>query len=267
MAALTGHHNLRRAGQHVDGAIEGYEPLGRGDVEIARPHNLVHALDVGGSIGQSGYGVRAAQAIELRDAEQVRGGECLRRGPGRDHNDAFHTRHLCGNGSHQQRGGQRMAAAGHIAADRGERTHKLAGGETGDRFVAEGCGELFDSKTAYLFGRSGQRLLHCRRDGLPRGGHLVLSNAQIGGAGQPVEFGCVAQQSAVALFAHVDNNAPDGGQHAVERRAAALGKLVQSFSRLPRASSFGPDQFHRCLRLRAQPCSADTRRCPSPWPL
>jgi hypothetical protein len=105
----------------------------------------------------------------------------------------FHVRYLRGNGSHQQRGGQRMTAAGHITTHRTERAHKLAGGEAGDGFVAEGCGELRDGEGANLFGCRRQRFLHCRRDGVPCGGHLIGSDAQSGGTGKAIELRGVAQ--------------------------------------------------------------------------
>ena len=50
---------------------------------------------------------------------------------------AFSVGHLRGNGGHQQCGGKRVTAAGHIAADRAEGTNKLAGSESGDGRFAE----------------------------------------------------------------------------------------------------------------------------------
>ena len=57
-------------------------------------------------------------------------------GLGETTDNALDARNLRGNGGHEQRGRQRMAAAGHIAAHRAERAHKLAGGEAGDGRVA-----------------------------------------------------------------------------------------------------------------------------------
>ena len=45
VAAFAGDDNLRGPGEHVDGAIKGDEPLGRGDVEIAGADDLVYARD------------------------------------------------------------------------------------------------------------------------------------------------------------------------------------------------------------------------------
>ena len=42
-AAFAGDDDLRGPGQHVDGAVEGDETLGRGDVEIAGANDLVDA--------------------------------------------------------------------------------------------------------------------------------------------------------------------------------------------------------------------------------
>ncbi len=77
--------------------------------------------------------MRAADAIELADAQQVRGGERFGRGLGRDDDNASNARDLRGDGRHQQRGRKRMAAAGHIAADRSERANELSGGQARDR--------------------------------------------------------------------------------------------------------------------------------------
>jgi hypothetical protein len=70
VAAFAGDDDLRGAGEHVDGAIKGDEALGRSDVEIAGADDLVNARNGSGAIGQRGDGVRAAEAIELRDAER-----------------------------------------------------------------------------------------------------------------------------------------------------------------------------------------------------
>ena len=102
VAALAGDDDLRGAGEHVDGTIEGHEPLGGGDVEIARPDDLVYTRKRRGSVSQCGYSVRATEAIELGDTEEVRCGESLRRGFGRNHCDALDACNLRGNGRHQQ---------------------------------------------------------------------------------------------------------------------------------------------------------------------
>ena len=128
-AAIAGDHDFSGSGEHVDGAVEGDEALGRGDVEIAGADDLVDARDGFSAVGERRDGVGAAGAIELGDAEQVRGRERFRGGLGRDENDALHARDLRGDGGHQQRGWKRVAAAGNIAADRSERANKLAGGE------------------------------------------------------------------------------------------------------------------------------------------
>jgi hypothetical protein len=82
VAALAGYDNLGGAGEHVDGAVESYQALGRGDVEIAGADNFVYALEGCGSVCQGGDGVRTAETIELRDTEQMRGGQGFRRGFG-----------------------------------------------------------------------------------------------------------------------------------------------------------------------------------------
>src|ERR1035441_9923569 len=245
IATFAGDDDFRGAGKHIYGAIKSYEALGRGDIKIAGADDLVHALEARGSVGQRGDCMRAAQAIELRNAEQMRGGERFRSGFGRDDHDALNAGHLRGTGGHQQRGGQRMAAAGHVATHRAERAHKLACGEAGNRRCIPRRRQLALGKAANLLRSRGHGLAQRGTDGLPRSGHFVLRHAQRIRAGKPVELGRIAQQSAITLFAHIGDNALDCGQHAVERRAAALFERSKNFCCLPRASSFGPDHFHR----------------------
>ena len=70
IAAFTGDDDLGGSGKHVDGAIERDQALGSGDVEVAGADDLVDARQCCGSIGQSSDCMRAAEAIELRDAQQ-----------------------------------------------------------------------------------------------------------------------------------------------------------------------------------------------------
>ncbi len=100
--ALAGDDDLRGPGKHVDGAVEGDEALGRGDIEIAGADDLVDARNAGSSVSESGDSVRSAEAIELRDAEQVRSGERFWRRLWRDDDDALNARNLGGNGGHEQ---------------------------------------------------------------------------------------------------------------------------------------------------------------------
>ena len=189
-AALAGDDDFSGAGKHVDGAVEGDEAFGRGDVEIAGADDLVDARDGFGSVGERGHGVRAAEAIELGDAEQMRGGQRFRRGLGRDNHDALDARDLRGNCGHQQRGWQRMTAAGHIAADRAERANKLAGGEAGD------ADDLLHDAGSWRFAncadlRCGRRQGFAQRgiDRIPGGGHLFARDAQMASAiGEAVEL-------------------------------------------------------------------------------
>ncbi len=117
VAAFAGNHDLRGAGEHVDRAIEGDETFGSGYVQIAGSDDLVDARKSCGPIGQRSDTVRSADAVELRDAEQMRRGQRLWCRFGRDHHDAFNARNLCRNGRHEQRGWKRMAAAGNVAAN------------------------------------------------------------------------------------------------------------------------------------------------------
>ena len=60
---------------------------------------------------------------------------------------------------------------------------------------------------------------------------------------EAVESSGVAEQRAVALFAHIGHDALDGGQHSIERRAATIFQRGEKLCCLPCAAAFGPDQF------------------------
>ena len=79
IAALAGHDNFRRTGQHINRAIKSDEPLGRGDVEISGTNNLVHARNRRRSVSERGNRVCSADAIEFRDTKQMCGRKRLRR--------------------------------------------------------------------------------------------------------------------------------------------------------------------------------------------
>ena len=82
IAGIAGDHDLRRSREHVDGAVEGDQSLGRGHVEIAGADDLVHPLDALCAIGQRGNRLGTADAVEVLDPEQMRGGQGFRRGFG-----------------------------------------------------------------------------------------------------------------------------------------------------------------------------------------
>jgi hypothetical protein len=140
-----------------------------------------------------------------------------------------------------------MTAAGNVAAHRAERAHKLAGGEAGDGFAAEGCGELRNGEGANLLSGGGESLTQCRVKGLKCRGHFLPGDAPSGCAFEAIELGRVTQKGAVALFAYISHDAPDGGQYGVEGRAAALFEGSEDFFCLSCASSFCPYQLHHCL--------------------
>ena len=73
-SAFTGDHYLRGAGEHVDCAVECDQALGSGYIQIAWADDLVDSREGCGSICQSCNPVRSTQAVELRDAEQMRRG-------------------------------------------------------------------------------------------------------------------------------------------------------------------------------------------------
>src|SRR5207245_2583836 len=115
-----------RPSQKLNGAIESYELLRCGHVPVARTDNLVHAWDFCSSIGKGGDGLCSTDSVELTHAEECsRRQGCLGRARRRDAN-LLYSGNLRGNHGHEQRGRQRVAAAGHIASYRFQGAHQLA---------------------------------------------------------------------------------------------------------------------------------------------
>jgi hypothetical protein len=158
-----------------------------------------------------------------------------------------------------------MPPAGHIAADRTERAHKLArrqaGSDSRSTISASAAG-----KSANLLCGCAQRIAQSRIERLPRRGHLFRRHAQRRRAAQPVEFRRVAEQRAIAALAHVGHNALHRGQHSVQRRAAAPFQRRQRLPPRPArfvlwsgsASSFPNPCSHFSRQCRNSSCSPTT---------
>ena len=109
---IRDHHHLARAGQHVDAHVTEHPALGQRHVDVARPHDLVHAADRLGAVGERGDRLRAAYAIRLGHAADARGRQhggvdaAVRRGR-RDQHDLPHPRYPRGHRRHEHGGGIR----------------------------------------------------------------------------------------------------------------------------------------------------------------
>src|SRR5258708_5939047 len=135
IAVCADDHSFGRTSQEFNGAIESYELLRCGHVPVARTDNLVHAWDFCSSIGKGGDGLCSTDSVELTHAEECsRRQGCLGRARRRDAN-LLYSGNLRGNHGHEQRGRQRVAAAGHIAADRFQWAHQLAHEDAGLDFA------------------------------------------------------------------------------------------------------------------------------------
>ena len=113
---------------------------------------------------------------------------------------------------------------------------------------------MADGEGANLLGRGGEGFAQGGIDGVPRSGHLFRCDTQFGRIFEAVEFGGVAEQGAVAPLAHIGDDAFDGGQDLVERRAAAMFERSQQFRRLLCSAASGSNDPHDVLRLTARPC-------------
>ena len=84
----------------------------------------------------------SADAVELGNAEQVRCGESLRRRARRRNGDARNAGDLSGDDRHEHSAGQRMTAAGNVAANGGDGVDLLACGEAAGGTEFKGLGKL-----------------------------------------------------------------------------------------------------------------------------
>ena len=122
--------DLGRAGDHVDADPAEDAPLGRGDVGIARSHDLVDRRNRRGAVGKGGDRLRAADPIDLGDPEHLGGGKNERvENPVRRrhrHDQPLDPGDLGRDRVHQHRGGVGRRAARHIKPDRFDRPPTLA---------------------------------------------------------------------------------------------------------------------------------------------
>ena len=73
IAGVVGdHQHFGRAGDHVDADLAEHQPLGGGDIGVAGADDLGHRRDRRGAVGQRRHRLRAADAIDLGDAAEMR---------------------------------------------------------------------------------------------------------------------------------------------------------------------------------------------------
>ena len=114
-----------RAGDAVDADTTKHLALGFGDIGVAGSDDAVDRRDRGGAVGEGGDGLGAADAIDLRHAGALGGGQDQRlemtAGAGDGHGDAGHAGDAGGEGVHQNGGRVGRLAAGDVEADGVER--------------------------------------------------------------------------------------------------------------------------------------------------
>ena len=129
-AAVGNHQDLRRSGDHVDADLPEHLALRLGDVDIARPDDLVDARHGRGAIGERGDRLRAADADDALDARQRRRSEHQRIRIRAHHDELADAGNLRRHRVHQHRGGIGRLAAGDVEADALERAQALAEART-----------------------------------------------------------------------------------------------------------------------------------------
>ena len=125
VAAVGDHQHFRRPGDHVDADRAEHLALGGGDIGIAGADDLGDRPDRLGAIGKGGDRLRAADAVDLRNAGDIgrhqhqRIDDAARRR--HHHDDALDAGHPGRHGVHQHRARIARRAARHIEPDRLDR--------------------------------------------------------------------------------------------------------------------------------------------------
>ena len=114
-----------RAGDHVDADLAEHQPLGRGDIGVAGADDLRHRRDRRGAVGERRHRLRAADAVDLGDAAEMRRRQHQRIelavGRRHHHHHAADARDFRRHRVHQHRGRIGGGAAGNIEPDRLDR--------------------------------------------------------------------------------------------------------------------------------------------------
>ena len=130
IAVVADDNDFGRAGEHVDGAIEGDQFFGCCHVTIAGTDDLIDARILSRCLCERGDGLRSADAVKLGYAEQARGGQRFRAGLGETTTMRSDACDLRGDDGHQQRW---------RAADSGRRERSSPRNRLGERAVRVEC--------------------------------------------------------------------------------------------------------------------------------
>ena len=172
------------AGQQVDTDATKELALGLGHECVTGANQHIDRRDGLGAKAHSGDCLDAAEQIYFIGTAEGHGGDggggryaVQRRGAG---GDAGHTGHFRGQHGHMCRGHHRVAAAGHVAADTGDRDVFVAQPDSGQGFdfdIDQGCLLRF-GETAYLRLGEFDVLDDLVRQAVHQGGDLVRAQAE-----------------------------------------------------------------------------------------
>jgi hypothetical protein len=247
VAGLGGDDDLGGAGGHVDStrSRSGAAALrdgdfGGGDVEVAGADDLGYGFDRGCAVGEGGDGLGAADAVELGDAGEVRGGEGFAGGFGAADDDARDAGDLCGGGGHEQGGGQGVTAAGDVAADGAEGADDLADLHAVGGAEAEGARELLFGEGADVGLGEAHGGAELFAGGVPGGAHLFAGDEEGLAGCEVVEAGGAVADGVVAAVA-------DGGEDLLHDGVDLGGVGGAALLELPEDGFGGRRVFAECL--------------------
>ena len=208
--ATRGHdQQLCGAGEQVNRAVVAHQTFGCSYKPIPRPTDFLDARNGARAIGQCGDGLRAADARQLADAEQMRGREHGGVRPRTRHDDSAHPGHLRGDHAHQHRRDQCESPAGNVAAHRVQRADDLSHAHTRLDLDIPGRGPL-------AFGNAADVVRRMLDGAHQRGCHRAPRGAKLAAPGPDFASRCPVsaiqpprppEQRGISAPAHVGDNA------------------------------------------------------------
>ena len=193
-----------RPRDEINRRVPRHQTLGRRNVSIAGADNFGDGRNGLGPVGERRDRLRAADRVDFLNSQL--GGNCenfWNRPRRRDH-DALDPGHLRRDRRRQERGGQRVAASGDVAADACKRAHKLPKPNAPLRRFLPFLGHLHFRKAADISGRDAHGGPELCRNQLSRRCNLARRDGEFACvlAPETIPAPGVAHQRSIAFQAH-----------------------------------------------------------------
>ena len=230
-------HDLGRAGVEVDRAAARHHRLRGRDIAVAGADDLVDARHGPGAEGQRRDRVGAADPEQPGHAGLERRGHDRRLRPRADHDHLANAGDARRDRGHQQRGGQRKAAARDVAADAGQRLDALLDRDAARHLHVEVFRDLAEGHRGDVGRGLCDRPPHRRLDA--RGAVTHLRRGDLDRSRQAIEAFREARQRPIAAGPHLVDDPLDAPLEGAI--AGAVGRREQP---IDRSGVAGVDDLH-----------------------